>query len=100
MFNRLRGVSSIPQLQNHLAKKGGSSKGLFWGEGIDIGLDGEQSDEYSVAIEGSYFLNNNPEIGSGIEFAPGDAEESRTIVISKDDVLRGAVKVIARRRKI
>ncbi|HEX5394825.1 MAG TPA: hypothetical protein VFW52_00490 [Candidatus Saccharimonadales bacterium] len=77
-----------------MAKKSGVSKGLLWEECIDFGLDGEQSDEYSEPVEGRYLLKPDTQV----EFEPDGREDIRPVLITQDDVLRGAVEVIARRK--
>ena len=89
------------QLQTHLEKSGGKAKGILWASIAELDSSGEIVMETDEPDEGIYSLASSPEgIQPLIEFYYKDiSSEEVPDVVTEDDVLRGAVQVIARHLK-
>jgi hypothetical protein len=95
MFKKPREISSMEQLQSHLQNHGGNAEGVHW-ELHEIWDGDELMEEEDIDFRGRYLLAQGIDHTSpSIEFI--ERETSTATPITEEDVLRGAVQVIARR---
>ena len=101
MFKKPRTYSSMDQLRGHLQTKGGCAPGILWEANQEMGADGLPDVEWDEPAEGTYSLPLQLETGRPIvEFSYDFSfSEEKPLIVTEDDVLRGAVQVIARRLK-
>lgn len=90
----------MDQLRSHLEKSGGRAEGVLWEYWFSAGPDKGINEEGDEPEMGLYSLNHNMNPPT-VEFQYMDSEtpEIPPIVVTEDDVLIGAVQVIARRIK-
>ena len=99
MLKKPKTVSSAEQLQSHLEKSGGQAKGIHWETEVERDDEGEIVMEMESPVMGTYSLADTPEgISPLVEFK-AKGPETIPLLVREEDVMQGAVQVIARRLK-